>query len=217
MSILVGIGGCGRNTAEKMLARLPSEFDLYTFDQIIDIPRGISVLQLFQNLKGVSEPKMLCAEQAAYDYLLGMDSPLYIVVGFGRSTGTNVSLTLAKEAHARGIPVYCFVMTPFAFEGRENEIAKAALIRLGLYATAILTFSNDLLMDVLGSSAKLGAAFSTQCVWVTRALLAIHAYQERGEAALLTEHLGPNRRIEMGVVFTTTPSSACAFLNAAHK
>jgi len=174
MSKVVGIGGCGRNNVKRMLPSLPSGFDLYTLDQIDDLPYRNPSLQLCRYTMGATEPTVVGTDQAAYEHLLKDDAPLYIVAGLGGGTGTNVSTILAKEAHARGIPVYCLVTTPFAFEGKRNAIAKKALIGLAQYATAILTFSNDLLEKVLGSAVKLETAFSTHGEWVMQALLAVH-------------------------------------------
>jgi len=69
---------------------------------------------------------------------------------------------------------------------------------LAQYATAILTFSNDLLEKVLGSAVKLETAFSTHGEWVMQALLTVHGLYGQDQLEVLLARLGADRRIELG-------------------
>jgi cell division protein FtsZ len=167
---VIGVGGCGGNAVDHMIAQGVSgvEFICVNTDaQALKRNQAKMQLQLGTNVtKGLgagANPEM--GRQAALEdrerlaeMISGADM-LFLTAGMGGGTGTGAAPVVAEIAKELGVLTVAVVTKPFAFEGKRQRIAQEGLDALAQHVDSLIVIPNDKLMQVLGSTITLDEAF----------------------------------------------------------
>jgi len=167
---VIGVGGCGGNAIDHMIARGVQgvEFICANTDaQALKRNQAKVQLQLGANVtKGLgagANPEI--GRQAALEdreriaeLVTGADM-LFLTAGMGGGTGTGAAPIVAEVAKELGVLTVAVVTKPFAFEGKRQRIAQEGLDALAQHVDSLIVIPNDKLMQVLGSQVTLDEAF----------------------------------------------------------
>ncbi len=167
---VVGVGGCGGNAVDHMIAQGVEgvEFICANTDaQALKRNKATVQLQLGTNVtKGLgagANPEM--GRQAALEdreriaELMSGADMLFLTAGMGGGTGTGAAPVFAEIAKELGILTVAVVTKPFAFEGKRQRIAQEGLDALSQHVDSLIVIPNDKLMQVLGNTVTLDEAF----------------------------------------------------------
>jgi cell division protein FtsZ len=167
---VIGVGGCGGNAVDHMIAQGVSgvEFICVNTDaQALKRNQAQVQLQLGTNVtKGLgagANPEM--GRQAALEdrerlaELISGADMLFLTAGMGGGTGTGAAPVVAEIAKELGVLTVAVVTKPFAFEGKRQRIAQEGLDALSQHVDSLIVIPNDKLMQVLGSTITLDEAF----------------------------------------------------------
>ena len=167
---VIGVGGCGGNAVDHMIAQGVSgvEFIVANTDaQALKRNQAKIQLQLGSNVtKGLgagANPEI--GRQAAMEdreriaeLITGADM-LFLTAGMGGGTGTGAAPVVAEVAKELGILTVAVVTKPFAFEGKRQRIAQEGLDALSQHVDSLIIIPNDRLMQVLGEDVTYEDAF----------------------------------------------------------
>ena len=167
---VIGVGGCGGNAIDHMIARGVQgvEFICANTDaQALKRNQAKVQLQLGTGItKGLgagANPEI--GRQAALEdrdriaeLIEGADM-LFLTAGMGGGTGTGAAPIVAEVAKELGVLTVAVVTKPFAFEGKRQRIAQEGLDALAQHVDSLIVIPNDKLMQVLGSQVTLDEAF----------------------------------------------------------
>jgi cell division protein FtsZ len=167
---VIGVGGCGGNAIDHMIARGVQgvEFICANTDaQALKRNQAKVQLQLGAEItKGLgagANPEI--GRQAALEdreriaeLVTGADM-LFLTAGMGGGTGTGAAPIVAEVAKELGVLTVAVVTKPFAFEGKRQRIAQEGLDALAQHVDSLIVIPNDKLMQVLGSQVTLDEAF----------------------------------------------------------
>ena len=167
---VIGVGGCGGNAVDHMIAQGVSgvEFICANTDaQALKRNQAKVQLQMGTNVtKGLgagANPEM--GRQAAIEdreriaELISGADMLFLTAGMGGGTGTGAAPVVAEIAKELGVLTVAVVTKPFAFEGKRQRIAQEGLDALAQHVDSLIVIPNDKLMQVLGSTVTLDEAF----------------------------------------------------------
>src|SRR5436190_8592535 len=167
---VVGVGGCGGNAVDHMIAQGVQgvEFVVANTDaQALKRNQAKIQIQLGSNVtKGLgagANPEI--GRQAAMEdreriaELISGADMLFLTAGMGGGTGTGAAPVVAEVAKELGILTVAVVTKPFAFEGKRQRIAQEGLDALAQYVNSLIVIPNDKLMQVLGNQVTLDEAF----------------------------------------------------------
>ena len=167
---VIGVGGCGGNAVDHMIAQGVSgvEFICVNTDaQALKRNQAKVQLQLGTTVtKGLgagANPEV--GRQAALEdrerlaELISGADMLFLTAGMGGGTGTGAAPVVAEIAKELGVLTVAVVTKPFAFEGKRQRIAQEGLDALSQHVDSLIVIPNDKLMQVLGSAVTLDDAF----------------------------------------------------------
>jgi cell division protein FtsZ len=168
---VIGVGGCGGNAVEHMIARGLSgvEFICANTDaQALRRSTAGTQLQLGSTLTrglGAGAKPEIGRDAAMEDrdriaeMISGADM-LFITAGMGGGTGTGAAPVIADIAKSLGILTVAVVTRPFRFEGKRQKVAQAGIDELQKKVDSLIIIPNDKLIDVLGEEVVLLAAYA---------------------------------------------------------
>jgi len=169
---VIFLGFKGEMDGNFLKCELPSEFVLFLSDSIETIPYQRSVTTLLWRLGAEQTDPIEVGELDVIlpELLEGIDT-LFIVFCMGEVTGTKLCFKLVEAAQSRNIQTFCFASKPFESEIGRRYISKNTLNRLMRHITAMITFDNNLLIEILDGDTLLDDAFQTQSRWLLQAML----------------------------------------------
>jgi len=86
---------------------------------------------------------------------------IFLLAGFGGSTGSTITPLVAKVANKLGIIVISIVTMPFSFEGKKRvHLAKDRLIELKKFSNSIFIIENDKFLPIIDKTLSLKNSFS---------------------------------------------------------
>ena len=155
---VIGVGGAGCSSSERLAALLPNFVDVLNLDKHIKTEKHIENAELlYLPLAGVdrSETDQL---QSQYLKLAGRvrsfaqgADVILILAGLGRGMGSVVAPLVAETARESGALTISSVNMPFEFEGRIRiHAARKALKRLRNISDTVLVMKNDELCNPYG-------------------------------------------------------------------
>ena len=167
---VIGVGGCGGNAVEHMIAKNVSgvEFICANTDmQALKKSSAKTVLQIGTDItKGLgagARPEI--GRKAAIEdrdriaeIIEGADM-LFITAGMGGGTGTGAAPIIAEVAKEMGILTVAVVTKPFSFEGKRTKVATDGLEELSQHVDSLIIIPNEKLMQVLGEDVPFLEAF----------------------------------------------------------
>lgn len=167
---VVGVGGCGGNAVDHMIARGVQgvEFIVANTDSQA-LKRSLAQTQIqlgaaiTKGLGAGANPDI--GKQAAVEdrdriaELIDGADMLFLTAGMGGGTGTGAAPVVAEVAKELGILTVAVVTKPFAFEGRRQKIAMQGLTDLSAHVDSLIVIPNDKLMQVLGDDVSLLDAY----------------------------------------------------------
>ena len=167
---VIGIGGCGGNAVDHMIANGVKgvEFICANTDmQALKRSQARTQLQLGPEItKGLgagANPevgrKAAIEDRERIIELIGGADMLFLTAGMGGGTGTGAAPVIAEIAREMGILTVAVVTKPFAFEGKRQRIAMEGLEALSEHVNSLIVIPNDKLMQVLGNQVTLDDAF----------------------------------------------------------
>jgi len=168
---VIGVGGCGGNAVEHMIARGLSGVDFVcanTDAQALKRSTARTQLQLGSTLtRGLgagARPEIgRDAAMEDRDRIAGMidgADMLFITAGMGGGTGTGAAPVIADIAKSLGILTVAVVTRPFKFEGKRQRVATAGIEELTKKVDSLIVIPNDKLMDVLGEDVSVLDAYA---------------------------------------------------------
>jgi cell division protein FtsZ len=168
---VIGVGGCGGNAVEHMIARGLSGVDFVcanTDAQALKRSTARTQLQLGSTLtRGLgagARPEIgRDAAMEDRDRIAGMiegADMLFITAGMGGGTGTGAAPVIADIAKSLGILTVAVVTRPFKFEGKRQRVAAAGIEELTKKVDSLIVIPNDKLMDVLGEDVSVLDAYA---------------------------------------------------------
>jgi cell division protein FtsZ len=168
---VIGVGGCGGNAVEHMIARGLSGVDFIcanTDAQALKRSTARTQLQLGSTLtRGLgagARPEIgRDAAMEDRDRIAGMiegSDMLFITAGMGGGTGTGAAPVIADIAKSLGILTVAVVTRPFKFEGKRQRVASAGIEELTKKVDSLIVIPNDKLMDVLGDDVSVLDAYA---------------------------------------------------------
>ena len=167
---VVGVGGCGGNAVDHMIAQGVQgvEFICANTDaQALKRNQAKIQLQLGTGItKGlgagadpdIGRQSALEDRDRIAETISGADM-LFLTAGMGGVTGTGAAPVVAEVARELGILTVAVVTKPFAFEGKRQRIAQEGLDALAPHVDSLIVIPNDKLMQVLGAQVTLDEAF----------------------------------------------------------
>jgi cell division protein FtsZ len=167
---VIGVGGCGGNAVDHMIAHGVDGVDFIcanTDAQALKRNKAPVQLQIGTDVtKGLgagANPEV--GRQAAMedreriaDLIRGADM-LFLTAGMGGGTGTGAAPVVAEIAKELGVLTVAVVTKPFAFEGKRQRLAVEGLEALAQYVDSLIVIPNDKLIQVLGNAVKVDEAF----------------------------------------------------------
>src|SRR6476619_8292309 len=168
---VIGVGGCGGNAVEHMIARVLAGVDFIcanTDAQALKRSTARTQLQLGSTLtRGLgagARPEIgRDAAMEDRDRVAGMiegADMLFITAGMGGGTGTGAAPVIADIAKSLGILTVAVVTRPFKFEGKRQRVASAGIDELTKKVDSLIVIPNDKLMDVLGEDVSVLDAYA---------------------------------------------------------
>src|SRR5262245_6158133 len=147
--VTVGVGGCGVNAVNHMIAAGVGGIDflaMNTDTQALELAQASRRLRLGERLtrgQGAGGDPLIgrrAAEesyQAIREALTGADL-VFIAAGMGGGTGTGASPLVAQAAREQGALAVAVVTTPFAFERRRKLLAPQGVAALREVVDALI-------------------------------------------------------------------------------
>ena len=168
---VIGVGGCGGNAVEHMIARGLSGVDFVCANTDAQaLRRSTAPLQLqlgsalTRGLGAGAKPEI--GRDAAMEdrdriasTIEGADM-LFITAGMGGGTGTGAAPVIAEIAKSLGILTVAVVTRPFKFEGKRQRVASTGIEELTKRVDSLIVIPNDKLMDVLGEDVSVLDAYA---------------------------------------------------------
>ena len=167
---VIGVGGCGGNAVEHMIAKDVSgvQFICANTDmQALKKSSAPHILQIGDAItKGLGAgAKPEIGHEAALEdrdriaeMIDGADM-LFITAGMGGGTGTGAAPIIAEVAKEMGILTVAVVTKPFSFEGKRTKVAADGLEELSQHVDSLIVIPNEKLMEVLGEDVPFLDAF----------------------------------------------------------
>ena len=169
--VVVGIGGCGSNTIDRMISSGQKGIKFITIDTDAQAlmkslaPERIQIGEKLTRGRGSGGiPKIgkaaaeACCSNLA-DALKGA-TIVFILVGMGGGTGTGAAPIVAACARATGALSIVLVNTPFTFEGKRFiQNSKTGISELSRESDTIVKVSNDTLLSVVGRNTPMMDTF----------------------------------------------------------
>src|SRR3954451_11209629 len=158
---VIGVGGCGGNAVEHMIARGLSGVEFITANTDAQaLKRSTANLQLqlgsslTRGLGAGARPEIgrdaaMEDRERIAEMIDGADM-LFITAGMGGGTGTGAAPVVAQVAKERGILTVAVVTRPFKFEGKRQKVAQAGIEELQKVVDSLIIIPNDKLIEVLG-------------------------------------------------------------------
>jgi cell division protein FtsZ len=168
---VIGVGGCGGNAVEHMIARGLAGVDFIcanTDAQALKRSTAQTQLQLGSTLTrglGAGARPEIGRDAAMEDrdriaaMIDGADM-LFITAGMGGGTGTGAAPVIADIAKSLGILTVAVVTRPFKFEGKRQRVATSGIEELTKKVDSLIVIPNDKLMDVLGEDVSVLDAYA---------------------------------------------------------
>src|SRR4030095_13018551 len=167
---VVGVGGCGGNAVDHMIAQGVRGVEFITANtdvQALKRNQAQNQLPLGSNItKGLgagANPEI--GRQAALEdrdhiaeAVAGADM-LFVTAGMGGGTGTGAAPVVAEVAKDLGVLTVAVVTKPFAFEGKRQRVAQDGIDALAQFVDSLIIVPNEKLIEVLGNQVTLDQAF----------------------------------------------------------
>jgi len=169
---VIGIGGCGGNAVEHMIARGLCDVEFLcanTDAQALKRSTAGKQLQLGATLTrglGAGARPEIGRDAAMEDrdqiaaMIDGADM-LFLTAGMGGGTGTGAAPVIADIAKSMNILTVAVVTRPFRLEGgKRMKVAQAGIDELGKRVDSLIIIPNDKLMEVLGDDISMLDAYA---------------------------------------------------------
>ena len=167
---VVGVGGCGGNAVDHMIAQGVRGVEFITANTDVQaLKRNQSQVQLqlgsgvTKGLGAGANPEI--GRQAALEdrdrlaeAIAGADM-LFVTAGMGGGTGTGAAPVIAEIAKDLNVLTVAVVTKPFAFEGKRQRVAQEGIEALAQYVDSLIIVPNEKLIEVLGNQVTLDQAF----------------------------------------------------------
>jgi len=169
---VVGVGGCGGNAVEHMIAKGLSGVDFIcanTDAQALKRSTARTQLQLGSALTrglGAGARPEIGRDAAMEDRdriaeLISGADMLFITAGMGGGTGTGAAPIIADIAKSMGVLTVAVVTRPFKFEGKRQKVAQAGIEELAKRVDSLIIIPNEKLAEVLGANVSLLQAYAS--------------------------------------------------------
>ena len=169
---VIGIGGCGGNAVEHMIARglVDVEFLCANTDAQA-LKRSTAPLQLqlgtalTRGLGAGARPEIgrdaaMEDRERIAEMIDGADM-LFITAGMGGGTGTGAAPVIADIAKSMSILTVAVVTRPFKLEGgKRMKVAQLGIDELAKRVDSLIIIPNDKLMEVLGDDISMLDAYA---------------------------------------------------------
>ena len=169
---VIGVGGCGGNAVEHMIARGLTGVDFICANTDAQaLRRSTARVQrqlgttLTRGLGAGARPEI--GRDAAMEdrdriaELIDGADMLFITAGMGGGTGTGAAPIIADIAKSLNVLTVAVVTRPFHFEGKRQRVAQSGIEELGKRVDSLIIIPNDKLMQVLGDDVSVLDAYAS--------------------------------------------------------
>jgi cell division protein FtsZ len=168
---VIGVGGCGGNAVEHMIARGLSGVEFISANTDAQaLKRSTAPVQvqlgstLTRGLGAGAKPEIgrdaAVEDRDRISELIDGADMLFITAGMGGGTGTGAAPVIADIAKSLDILTVAVVTRPFAFEGKRQRVAQSGIEELGKKVDSLIIIPNDKLMQVLGEDVSVLDAYA---------------------------------------------------------
>ena len=169
---VIGVGGCGGNAVEHMIARGLLDVDFIcanTDAQALKRSTARRQVQLGTALTrglGAGARPEIGRDAAMEDRdriaeMIDGSDMLFITAGMGGGTGTGAAPVIADIAKSMNILTVAVVTRPFRLEGgKRMKVAQTGIDELGKRVDSLIIIPNDKLMEVLGEDISMLDAYA---------------------------------------------------------
>jgi len=152
---VIGVGGCGGNAVDYMIANPPAGVTFMAADtdmQALARSKAAYTIQLGERLtsgRGAEKNPEIGWDAAleSADQIkaaIGDAHMVFVVAGMGKGTGTGAAPVIAGVARELGALTVGVVTKPFHFEGRKTqEAAERGVAEFRQHADSLITIPND--------------------------------------------------------------------------
>ncbi len=181
---IIGVGGSGANVLDRMALEGSEAGDLLTINTDV---RALSTSvssnkiqlgkQLLMGMGAGGDPELgreasLEAEDEIRAAVRGY-SMVFVCVGLGGGTGSGAAPEVCRIAREEGAFLVTFTSLPFSFEGkRRMQQATNALVGIGEYSNAVVTFENDRMGELIVAKEGIQQAFAAADKLISQSILA---------------------------------------------
>jgi len=168
---VIGVGGCGGNAVNNMIANGLTGVDLIAINtdkQALDHSNAAITLQIGEMTTGgkgagakpeVGKKATEESEKEIKEILEGSDM-IFVTAGMGGGTGTGGAPVIARIGKELDALVVAIVTEPFKWEGpKKIAYANAGIAELKEFIDAIIVIPNNKLMEVTERKMKFAEAF----------------------------------------------------------
>jgi cell division protein FtsZ len=169
---VIGIGGCGGNAVEHMIAKGLVDVDFLCANTDAQaLKRSTAPIQLqlgsalTRGLGAGARPEIgrdaaMEDRERIAEMIDGADM-LFITAGMGGGTGTGAAPVIADIAKSMNILTVAVVTRPFKLEGgKRMKVAQAGIDELTKRVDSLIIIPNDKLMEVLGNDISMLDAYA---------------------------------------------------------
>lgn len=158
--LVVGVGGGGNNTVDRMISQNVSGVDflcINTDKQQLDRCLTANTLQIGANItKGLGaganpEVGKAAAMESKEEIVKAVDGfdMVFVTCGMGGGTGTGAAPVVAEVAKSAGILTVAAVTKPFSYEGSvRRRNAEAGIEEIKQYVDTLIVVPNDKLLAI---------------------------------------------------------------------
>jgi len=184
---IIGIGGAGGNTLDRMQLDSPERVSLAVVNtdaQALEnslIPEKVLIGRSLTRGLSTGGQARTGREAAESDLprlrklVDGVDL-VFIIAGLGGGTGGGAAPIVAQQAAEQGALVIAFGTMPFTMEGAARQKqAEEALGMLRRYCDAVIPLPNDILLQQAPEDATVLDAFGQADVWIGRGIRSVCA------------------------------------------
>jgi cell division protein FtsZ len=169
---VIGIGGCGGNAVEHMIARGLCDVEFLcanTDAQALKRSTAGGQLQLgaalTRGLGAGARPEIgrdaAMEDRDRISEMIDGADMLFITAGMGGGTGTGAAPVIADIAKSMNILTVAVVTRPFKLEGgKRMKVAQAGIDELAKRVDSLIIIPNDKLMEVLGDDISMLDAYA---------------------------------------------------------
>ena len=200
---IIGVGGAGINTINKLTASNQSHIKYWAIDTD-EVALKNSLAQEKLLFPPLSHQPALCEKQKELQSKLSNSNPIFVVAGMGGSFATGAVSEIAQIAKSTGALTFALVTTPFQFEGKNRaDAANDSIAVLQQNTDGVIAISNDSLKFLIPEHATFADVFTISDNIVAELIAATVKYLQIPRAKICLQDIVDTLPYKEKIICTT--------------